>query len=192
MERQKISEIARKLGVSCQSVYKKLARSDIQLTAHIFKSGNATFLDEEGFTILAEMFGKVNPKLVSPIDTQVDNLMTTIKEQLKEKQQTIESQQRTIESLIAQNEEQRKRTDTILMKLTSDISTLQKCLEYKKSEPSASTAVSATGINPQKKNIPAPIRAEVIRRNEEKLDGLPWYQKLWIDWFEPERLRRFG
>lgn len=135
MERQKVSEIARKLGVSCQSVYKKLARGDTRLTPHVFKEGKATFLDEEGFSILSEMFEKAVSAPVSPVDNQVDDLVTTIKDQLREKQGVIDAQQRTIENLISQQEESRKRTDTILMKLTNDISTLQKQLEYNKPEP---------------------------------------------------------
>ena len=137
MTMQKVSDVARRLKVSCQSVYKKLSKGDTRLTPHIHKKGSATFLDEEGFVILSEMFGKTEDKTVSPGDTQVttgDTLVETMRNQLKEKQQTIEAQQRTIESLIFQSEEARKRTDTILMKLTNDISSMQKALEYRQPE----------------------------------------------------------
>ena len=191
MERQKVSEIARKLGVSCQSVYKKLARGDTRLTPHIFKAGNATFLDKEGSIILAEMFGKTDSKPVSPIDTQVDNLMTTIKDQLREKQQTVEAQQRIIENLISQQKEQRERTDIVLMKLTTDISTLQKALEYRKPELPANTADSSNRINTQKENTAPEIFTRQSENLKDPLENLPWYRRFWIELTTPEKLRRY-
>lgn len=137
MERQKVSEIARKLGVSCQSVYKKLSKGDNRLTPHVTKEGNATFLDEEGIGILAEMFGKQDGKPVSPVVTPVETLL---KEQLREKQEIINTLFREREEDRQRAAEERQRTDTILMKLTTDISNLQKALEYKKPD----TAVTST------------------------------------------------
>ncbi|EKE13304.1 MAG: hypothetical protein ACD_13C00042G0003 [uncultured bacterium] len=130
MERLKVSQVAKKLGVTTQAVYKRLATVGEQIATHVTKEKGVTYLTTEGVEILREIFGTKPQEGISG----VGNLVATLEGQLKEQKEIITNQQKTIEALIFQQEEARKRSDTILMKLTNDISSLQKTIEYKHSE----------------------------------------------------------
>jgi hypothetical protein len=151
MEKLKVSQVAKMLGVSTQAVYKRLVTVGDSVATHLTKEKGITYLTLEGVSILKETLGNKPQMEVSP----VGNAVATLENQVKEQKEIIGNQQHTIESLIFQQEESRKRTDTILMKLTTDISTLQKCLEYRKPEPIHQPAETITRMNPQKEKPPA-------------------------------------
>lgn len=186
MENLKVSQVAKMMGVSTQAVYKRLVTVGNLLATHLKKERGVTYLTPEGVRILQESFGdKLQEKVSS-----VGNLVATIESQVREQKEIIGNQQRTIESLIAQNEEQRKRTDTILMKLTSDISNLQKAIEYKQPVANMKNTREESRISSEFQTI-RDDRRGVIHRESGNLK-LPWYQRLWVEWFEPERLRRYA
>lgn len=189
MERLKVSQVAKILGITPTAVYKKFKTCSELIQNHIHKEKGVTFIDQEGFEILrATMqkapFGNEEPCKIEP----VHNLVETLQKELDRKQEIIES-------LIAQNEEQRKRTDTILMKLTSDISSLQKSLEYKKYDVNMQNLEKKSVISSESQTIRAD-RCGVIHLKSENLkdslDSLPWFERFYIKTFHPERLRRFN
>lgn len=175
MEKLKVSQVAKMLGVTTQAVYKRLVTVGDSLATHLKKEKGVTYLTSEGFSILKESFGDKPQKEVSP----VGNVVATLENQVKEQKEIIDNQQRTIESLISQSEESRKRTDTILMKLTTDISTLQKCLEYKKPEFQQDTSVSGTSINtkkeePPRRSAPPLQKTESLNRSSQVSEISLW------------------
>lgn len=129
MEHLKVSQVAKILGITPTAVYKKFKTSSELVQNHVHKEKGVTFIDTEGVEILKAAMQKGAPEVEDPCRNEpVQNLVETLQKELDRKQTVIES-------LIAQQETQRQRTDTILMKLTSDISTLQKALEYRMPEP---------------------------------------------------------
>ena len=144
MEKMKVSQVAKILGISPTAVYKKFKTSSELFQNHITKEKGVTYIDAEGFELVKNSMQKPMSEPVSPGSELVETL-----------QKELDRKQGIIESLIAQNEAQRQRTDTILMKLTNDISSLQKALEFKKTEIPASIPVSDGPIN-TKKETPFP------------------------------------
>lgn len=167
MEKLKVSQVAKLLGVSTQAVYKRLVMVGNTLATHCNKEKGITYLSPEGFSILKESFGNKPGMEVSP----VGNSVATLENQVKEQKEIIGNQQRTIESLIFQQEESRKRTDTILMKLTTDISTLQKAIEYRKPEPPAFATEKRIRTQPQSGEVAPSIRAVVMAPTQREVSA---------------------
>ncbi|MBF0548553.1 MAG: hypothetical protein HQM08_29240 [Candidatus Riflebacteria bacterium] len=177
MEKLKIALVAQKIGVSTQAVYKKLAKVGNDLQPFLTKKNGITYFNSDGVDKLSELFGKPLTSNVATVGNQVETI-----DFLKE---TVKFQQETINQLIAQNEEERKlrgeerqRTDTILLKLSNDVSTLQKALEYRKVE----SAQPDPGEGRQRQNIKKVWK--------DPLEGMSLFQKILIKWFRPEQLRQ--
>lgn len=172
MEKLKIAQVARELGITPAGVYKRL-KTDIQLVEnHLSKEKGVAFLTWEGVELLR---GTIHKPVSINDSTSIQPVESAETTHLKA---IIANQQRTIENLIFQSEKSRERTDTILMKLTNDISTLQKCLEYRKPEPLPPTIPTT----PMKIVKPwEPVRVQPAPR--------PWYERLWLQMFAPETLR---
>ncbi len=163
MERLKVSQVAKILGITPTAVYRKFKTSSELIQNHVHKEKGVTYLDADGLEILKASMQKVHAVSEDTCKNEpVQNLVETLQKELDRKQGIIES-------LIAQNETQRQRTDTILMKLTNDISTLQKCLEYKNPEATPTTSAAVTSLNPRKEDIPAPIRAVVLESSQREI-----------------------
>lgn len=150
MERLKVSLVAKKLGISPTAVYKKFRTSSELVQNHITKEKGVTYIDREGFELVKNSMRKAIPE---PVSTGSELVQTLQKE--------LDRKQTIIESLIGQQEEQRKRTDTILMKLTTDISNLQKALEYKVIEENPKTSEKAKPLQTKVSEPAAPIRANL-------------------------------
>jgi len=181
MELLKVSQVAKKLGISPTAVYKKFRTCSELIQTHVHKEKGITYIDIEGFELVKNSMQKAHPEPVSPGSELVQSL-----------QKELDRKQGIIESLIAQNEEQRKRTDTIIMKLTGDISNLQKSLEFKKPEPPKTTADKEnaySSASPSRR----PDRAEVFTpENLDPLENLNFLQRFWIELTAPEKLRRYN
>lgn len=178
MEKFKVSQVAKDLGISPTAVYKKFKTSSELFQNHITKEKGITYVDREGFELVKNSLQKPAPEPVSSGSELVETL-----------QKELDRKQGIIESLIAQQEAQRQRTDTILMKLTNDISTLQKSLEYKAIEPKPESAAPSARMNPEKENTPAPIRAGVSPKVLQKArpENLPQVQRE-VSYFEAVKL----
>ena len=164
MERLKITQVAQELGITPAGVYKKLKTEHQLVEHHVIKEKRGTFVTREGLDLLKATMQKPMPvnesTSIQPVDLQ----------------EIIANQQRTIDTLLFQQEEGRKRTDTILMKLTNDISSLQKALEYK-----ATVEVSPLP------DSPPPIRP--WKPEPKKQASFTWLEEIWFSLWKPERLR---
>lgn len=177
MEQVKISQVAKILGVSLNSVYRKVKQNETKLNDELIKTNGVTYVTKEGIEILRGLFAKLNPS-ESPTNKE-DSSISCLKE-------IIANQQKTLDSLIAQHaeerarqSEERARADAIIMKLTQDVGKVQKLLEERKPEPviEKTFAEVKPKVNLREKKVNNPLA------------GKTWYQKLWIEIFEPWKLR---
>ena len=174
MERLKISQVAQELGVTPAGVYKRLKTEPQLVENFIIKEKNATYLTREGVEVLRASMQKAQPVGVStsyqPVESQT----------VKHLQEVIANQQRTIDNLITRQSEDRQRSDTLLMKLSSDISNMQKALEYKRVE------VDSKLMEPVK-----PVKHWQPDRPADPLEGLGFLEKIWVKFLEPQKMRRY-
>lgn len=182
MERLKINQVAQELGVTPAGVYKRL-KTDFQLIEkHIVKEKNTTFLTRDGIEILRELMQKTVLVEDSTGSQSVEN------ETIKYLQELISNQQRTIDNLIASQNEQRERTDTIIMKLTHDLDATRKsalAIEAKvdalSNKPGQDLVEKAL-----KKSAPAVKPWEPAPKKAPEMSLL---QKLWAELINPAQLR---
>ena len=120
MENQKVSSIAKKLGVTTQAIYKKLAKVGKQIATELVKENGATWLTPKGVEILEDSFGNKHQDDVSEVAT-VGNLVATLQKNIEEKQSMIMNQQDMIRQLLEKQAGERQRTDSIIMKLAHDL-----------------------------------------------------------------------
>lgn len=177
-----ISEVAKVVNLSRQAVYKKLKRLSLEeklsLGENLLEDGQIR-LSEDG---IKKLFGlstndnqvdqPVVEKVVIPVNQEV---FTGLQNQLSAKEREVVRMGDILDKVLGQLEderrlrgEERQRTDTILMKLTNDISTLQKALEYKKPEDSPTAAVFVTGSHSRKENPPARSAPTIFPPAEKK------------------------
>lgn len=187
MEKLKINQVAQELGVTPAGVYKRL-KTDPQLVEnHVVKEKNTTFITRAGVEILREAMQKATPVSNSTGSQPVES--TTIKHM----QEIIANQQKTIDNLITRQAEERQRTDTIIMKLANDLETTRK----------TALAIEAKVDTLAKKPERDPIE-EVLTRPMPKiepwqppikpadpLEGLGFLEKMWVQFIQPEKLRRY-
>jgi len=181
MERLKINQVAQELGVTPAGVYKRL-KTDFQLVEkHIVKERNTTFITREGVEVLRGLMQK-SVTVEDSTSSQPVEYQTI--QYLKE---LVTNQQKTIDNLIASQNEQRQRTDTIIMKLTHDLEATRKsalAIEAKvdalakKPEPEAVEALS--------KKVPEVRAWEPAPKKRPQLSFL---QKFWYELMDPVKLR---
>lgn len=179
MERFKIAQVAKILGVSLNSVYRKVKQSEEKLNGNILKENGVTYVTKEGVDTLKGLFTKLN------VSETVNNKEEPANHYL---QNIIANQQKTIDALIAQHAEERARqaeertrADTIIMKLTQDVGKMQKMLEERKLDPAQEKAF--TEVKPE-------VKPWEPKKVANPLAGKPWYQKLWVEIFEPWKMRQ--
>jgi hypothetical protein len=171
--------IAKILGVSLNSVYRKVKQSEEKLNGNILKENGVTYVTKEGVDTLKGLFTKLN------VSETVNNKEEPANHYL---QNIIANQQKTIDALIAQHAEERARqaeertrADTIIMKLTQDVGKMQKMLEERKLDPAQEKAF--TEVKPE-------VKPWEPKKVANPLAGKPWYQKLWVEIFEPWKMRQ--
>lgn len=177
MEKIRIAQVAKKLGVSLNSVYRKVKQSETKINGHVVKENGVTFVSVEGVEILRGLFSKLNPGETPENKGNPEAPLL---------QEIIANQQRTIDTLIAKHaeertrqSEERARADTIIMKLTQDVGNLQRMVEERKTVPFS--------LEPPKKITPwVPDKAE------DPSKSMTWYQRVWVEVFEPWKMRRYA
>lgn len=178
MEKVKISQVAKNLGVSLNSVYRKVKLCETKLNGHIIKENGLTYISAEGVEILRGLFSKLNPGETPENKGAPGNTHL---------QEIIANQQRTIDALIAKHAEERARqaeerarADTIIMKLSNDLGSVRTMLEEAK-KPLAI-------LN----EPPKPVPVWKPERPNDPLENLAWYQRAWVQVFEPWRMRKYA
>lgn len=178
MKKVKIAQVAKTLGVSLNSVYRKVKLCETKLNGHVIKENGLTFISAEGVVILRSLFSRLNP------GETPENKSFSVDTHLQE---IIANQQRTIDALIAQHAEERNRqaeerarADTIIMKLSNDLGSVRNLLE------------EARKPIPLLCETPKPIPVWEPEKAKDPLEGLAWYQRAWVQVFEPWKMRRYA
>ena len=189
MENQKVSSIAKKLGVTTQAIYKKLAKVGKQIATELVKENGATWLTPKGVEILEDSFGNKHQDDVSEVAT-VGNLVATLQKNIEEKQSMIMNQQDMIRQLLEKQAGERQRTDSIIMKLAHYLEDTRRsalAIEMKVNTLLPKTAEPNFEIL----NRPAlPVKAWNPPRVEDPVKSMGFLQRIWIEITQPERLRR--
>lgn len=186
MNKLKISQVAQELGVTPAGVYKRLKTNPQLVENHIIKEKNKTFITREGVDILREVMQKI-PLIDNSTGFQQVESMT-----IKHLQEVIANQQKTIDNLISHQAEERQRTDTIIMKLANDLETTRR------TALAIETKIDTLTKKSEKKPIEevckqSTPKVEVWQQPRQQIDpleGLEWYQRLWVQLFEPWKMRR--
>ena len=165
MKKLKVSQVAKMVGASVATVYRRISSCET-VKNHLIKEKGCLFLDEEGFEILKKSFQKEEPQTTS-----------TEAEYLKK---IIDQQQGTIQDLIARQAEERQRSDTIIMKLSNDLGSVRNLLEEAKKPI------------PILNEPPKPVPVWVPEKAKDPLSELAWYQQVYVKVFEPWRMRRYA
>lgn len=182
MERLKINQVAQELGVTPAGVYKRL-KTDFQLVEkYIVKERNTTFITREGVEVLRGLMQKTVAAEDSTSSQPVEN------QTIKYLQDFVTNQQKTIDNLIASQNEQRQRTDTIIMKLTHDLEATRK------SALAIEAKVDALVNKPEDEKVKESLQkpaAEVRAWEPEpkKRPQLSFLQKFWYELLDPVKLR---
>jgi len=187
MENQKVATIAKKLGVSTQAVYKKLAKVGDRVATELVKENGVTWLTPKGVEILEEAFGNKHQPEVSI----VDNLVATLQKGIDEKQAMIISQQEMIRQLLEKQAEERHRTDTIIMKLAHDLE------DTRRSALAIEEKINSLAYKPEPEimeilNRPTP-QVQIWQPPASKpdpLEGLGPIKRAWVKLVHPEMMRR--
>ena len=186
MENQKVSSIAKKLGVSTQAVYKKLAKLGDQVATELVKENGAAWLTPKGVEILEESFGnKHQPEVAT-----VDNLVATLQKGIDEKQAMIINQQEMIRQLLEKQAEERHRTDSIIMKLAHDLE------DTRRSALAIEMKVNALLPKPADPDPdvftapPKPVQPWNPPPTQDPTKGMGLLKRFWVEITHPERLRR--
>ena len=186
MENQKVASIAKKLGVTTQAVYKKLAKLGDQVATELVKENGVTWLTPRGVEILEDAFGN---KLQTGVATG-DNLVATLQKGIDEKQAMIINQQDMIRQLLEKQAEERKRTDSIIMKLAHDLEDTRRSALAIEMKVEALLPKPAEPL-PEVLSRPAPA---VQVWNPPKLkdpgEGMGLLRRVWVEFTDPARLRR--
>lgn len=184
MERLKINQVAQELGVTPAGVYKRL-KTDFQLVEkYIVKERNTTLITREGVEVLRGLMQKAVTVDDSTSSQPVEN------QTVKYLQDLVTNQQKTIDNLIASQNEQRQRTDTIIMKLTHDLEATRK------SALAIEAKVDALTKKPEAEKVAEVLSKPVseVRAWEPAPKKAPQYsflQKVWYELIDPVRLRAY-
>jgi DNA-binding transcriptional MerR regulator len=182
MERLKINQVAQELGVTPAGVYKRLKTDSQLFENHIVRERNTTYLTRDGIEVLRGLMQKAVTVEDSTGCEPVEN------QTVKYLQELVTNQQKTIDNLIASQNEQRQRTDTIIMKLTHDLEATRK------SALAIEAKVDALAKKPEDEKIeeilskPVPeVRTwEPAPKKQPQLSAL---KKIWYELINPAMLR---
>ncbi len=180
MEKIKISQAAKMLGVSLNSVYRKVKLCETKLNGQVIKENGVTFITTEGLESLKGLFSRLNPG-----ETQ-DSKGIAGDSHLQE---IIANQQRTIDALIAKQAEERQRTDSIIMKLAHDLE------DTRRSALAIEMKVNALLPKPNEidqailNQPPKPVAVWTPPARKDPLESAGVLEKVWAYFMEPERMR---
>lgn len=183
MEKMKVSQVAKKLGVTTQAVYKKLATVGNRLQPNLVKESGVTYILPAGIEFLQESFGKGQQEPVATVGNQVATVVASFEKRMDEQKEIIGGLQRTIDTLISQHAEERTRSDTIIMKLTNDVGSMQKFIEYKTQEREKTFEVL-------QKPLPE-IRTWKPEAPRDPFEGLGFLERIWVQFVEPQKMRQY-
>ena len=186
MENQKIASVAKRLGVTTQAVYKKLAKLGDQVATELIKENGATWLTPKGVEILEGTFENKHQADVPG----VGNLVATLQKGIEEKQSMILTQQEMIRQLLEKQAEERQRSDSIIMKLAHDLEDTRRSALAIEMKVNTLIEKPADPV-PEILTKPAtPIRPWSPPPAKDPGEGMGFLKRFWVQIIHPERLRR--
>lgn len=177
MEKLKVAQVAKELGITPTAVYRKFKTCSEQVQGHIIKEKGITYLSRLGVESLRASSQKPQQESLSHGYEPVHNQVQTLERQVAEQRGIILGLQKTLDTILANHADERARADTIIMKLSTDIGGLKKALEDNRRVPLPAN--------------PPPVQPWKPEPRRNPLEGLGLLQRLWVEWFEPERLRQW-
>lgn len=187
MEKLKINQVAQELGVTPAGVYKRLKTDPQLVEKHVIKEKKTTFITRAGVEILREAMQKTGPVSSSTGSQLVESMAT------KHLQEVIANQQKTIDNLIGRQAEERQRTDTIIMKLANDLETTRKTALA--IEAKVDTLSKKPEKNPVEEVLTHPMPKiepwQPPKKPADPLERLGFLEKVWVQFIQPEKLRRY-
>jgi len=174
MKKLKVSQVAKIVGASVATVYRKINSCETVKT-HLTKEKGCLFLDEEGFEILKKSFQKDEPQTANPETEYLKKLL--------------EQQQGMMQELIARQAEERQRTDSIIMKLAHDLEDTRRSALAIESKVNAllpkPNEIDQTILN----QPPKPVAVWTPPARKDPLESAGLLEKVWAYFMEPERMR---
>ncbi|EKD81702.1 MAG: hypothetical protein ACD_39C01680G0002 [uncultured bacterium] len=209
----KVAQVAEDLGVSKAAVYKRIKSLQEKLTPHLRQENGKTFVSTEGFNMLQQSMRSKEGTLWEdrPAETKVETtlnqhsteslklnetfnqLVDEMKGELKQKNQTIDKLLFQMEEDRKRQAEERQRTDTIIMKLAHDLEATRKsALAIEAKVDALAKPLSQEIKLKEVLQKPAPeVRPwEPPVKATNPIVNKPWYKKLWVQVFEPWKLRQ--
>jgi len=221
MKWHSISEVAKIVNRSRQAVYKKIKRLTLEeklaLGNNLMEDGQI-LLSNEGIKLVFNLsindnqvdqpvVGQVDKvdiqvvKTTEKVDIQVDTeVVAVLRNQLTDKEKEVVRLDNLMTNLLSQLEEERRqrgedriRTDTIIMKLAHDLEATRK------SALAIEAKVDALGKKPEKDSFVDVLNQPTLKiepwtppaRVADPLEGLGFLQKIWVQFVEPQKMRRY-
>lgn len=163
----RVNEIANLLGVSQTTIYKRFAEMKKTMKPHYCKERGILLFDEIALNKFRESISTADKDIISAkVET---DLTSPIKDKITDLKKAV----------LAMAEQMKA--------LRSEVSALQKCLEYKKSDTNMQNLEKKSVISSEFQDVRADRRENV----SPGVEKMAWWKLLWFEWFEPERLRKF-
>lgn len=162
MPETRVSDIAREGGVSVQSVYRVISRLGEKLEGHVSKRNGVRLVDDAGSAMIREALGHTTVTPISPPVVMPPPDPTPAR---------LESLERSIMLLV----------DAHGKESTAIRAEVSRLVEENRHLREEVSGLRRLLLPPS----PAP-QVERVSQAEE----MPWYRRLWVEMFEPERLRR--
>lgn len=185
MEKLRVSQVAKELGITPTAVYKKIKTGSEFIQNQVVKENGMTLITHAGVDALKQTMAKPLQEKESSGSEAVKVLVERLEKQVVEQKELIVKFQQTIDLLLNQHSDERRRgaeerarADTIIMKLSQDMGHLQKALEEKREVRIPET----------------PPKVILPWEPEEKPDPLKdknFIERLFIQTFSPSKLRKY-
>lgn len=207
----KVATAAKRLGLSKVSVHNWVKRLELVENGHARFDNGVVFLTSEALTIIENAHKQHNPtstrntrqvaekaavKLAEAsrevYEKLFDQFTDRFDQEVRFLRQELTRRDETIQNMLTKQAEERQRTDSIIMKMTHDLEGTRKAalaIEAKvtalaeKTEMSAQFELMNTPPEPVQAWQPRSVTSDPVR-------DLPWYQRAWIKFAYPERLRQ--
>ena len=212
MKWYKVAQIAQELNISKAAVYKKIKSLQEKLTPFLKQENGKTYISADGLEFLQQSVRSKEGTLweEQATDNQTEStfsqpsteslqfketfnqLVDAMKNELKQKNQTIDKLLYQLEEDRKRQAEERQRTDTIIMKLAHDLEATRKsALAIEAKVDALAKPLKEEKIKQEIFEKPAPeVKAWEPVKKKSPIANKPWYKKLWVEFFEPWKMRQ--
>ena len=207
----KVATAASRLGLSKVSVHKWVKKLQLVEKGLARLDNGMVFLTSEALRVIETTHREKNPASENPSvkvpERPVDRVTESSREareklfgQLTDRfdqevrflRQELTKRDETIREMLTRQGEERQRTDSIIMKMAYDLEGTRKAALAIEAKVNALAEKQEVPVVPDiLASPPKPIKVwQPTPATSEPLRNLSWYQKAWIKFAYPERLRR--